>query len=117
DWEEPPDARPIPGGWAPGRVLSMGNALHRITEVLELAARFAASDNIGDYLEVTMKIVGLGGRKLWVADPMRARADGTEAKIKAFPKQWFQPRHEFLAAPREEALKTMMQLCGYFSLD
>jgi ribosomal protein L37AE/L43A len=118
DWQEPDGLRPIEGGWAPGKILRVTHTIHRLMEVCELAARIASSDGVGDYLEVSVWIMGLRGRIPWLDDDGgHFFGESNRARIQEFGKRWFMPRPSFMSDPKALARDAASELFRYFGWD
>lgn len=70
DWRTGNEATPVPDGF--DSVIEVWEILYYLTEVFELAARLAQSPAGGDRMSVDVRLNGLSGRGLVVADRRRA---------------------------------------------
>lgn len=115
DWRDQSGLFPAPDGWVPGELLGVIDAVYRLTEIMEFAARLALSEAGDEYMHIEIIVGGLKGRRLWVDDRDRASffAD-YKASIDEFPYRTELPRSDLVGNPRELALKVTQELFWRF---
>lgn len=118
DWLDQGSSWGSPGAdWKPGAQLGVGDALYRLTEIYEFAARLAVAVPGDDPVRIAVTAAGLDGRELYVDDPDRADLWGEHrARIPELPLPVPRVERAALAAtPRDLALDAAVALFHRFS--
>jgi len=115
DWYDQSTLWPAPQGWEPGRLLEIGDALFRFTEIFEFAARLALTEAGDELMYVEVTVSGLKGRSLWVDIPNRLPfRQNYVASLSELPYEIELPRSDLVAQPQELALKPANELFARF---
>lgn len=89
---------------SPSGYLSVVSALWTITEIFEFAARLAQKADFGDPVSVTIQMVGVKDRALYVSDPGRDFSRPYIASEPALSKDWSPGTEQLLSGSSELAL-------------
>jgi hypothetical protein len=115
DWRDQSTVWPAGPNWEPGQEFGVGEAVYKLTEIVEFAARLSLS-SVGDermYLGVTA--AGLGGRLLVVDDPMKMPfAHEYRCGIDELPLERVLDRDHLVAEPLEVALELATEVFARF---
>jgi hypothetical protein len=117
DWLDQSEwLRPQPD-WAPGKFLSVEEAIYRLSEIYEFAARLAAAEEYPREREMRIDVLltGLQGRVLYFQRPGRwpLRRE-YRAEVEEFPAINVLLRDDLIARPRVLALKVAAELFERF---
>ncbi|NCO40338.1 MAG: hypothetical protein COZ06_24395 [Armatimonadetes bacterium CG_4_10_14_3_um_filter_66_18] len=117
DWRDKSTLWPAPPGWAPGITLSVENAVHRLAEIFEFAARWARAIPVGDKMVVECAIHGLQSRALQLAPT----GPGFFCERRCSVPKWKwapeYPTAEVFSSPREHAISPAVNLFELFGWD
>jgi len=118
DWRDQSEWFPAPKGWEPNTVLGVVDAVYRLTEIFEFAARVSLTEAGDEKIHIEIVAGGLGGRRLWVDDPGRGPLFADyKASLTEFPYKTEVQRTELAANPRELAIKAAQELFWRFGWD
>ena len=98
-----------------GRYLSILSSLYRVTEIFEFAARLASKDLLSPTAEISIKLIGTEGRRLFFWNPGRLLSRAYICKI---PEMTFSKTYSFsdlLAQANEFALDTTVAIFERFN--
>jgi hypothetical protein len=118
DWRDRSRVWPPDGNWAPGQEFGVGEAVYKVTEIVEFAARLSLSEAGDERMHLKVTAAGLKERLLVVDDPRkRPFAHQYRCGIDELPLERVLDRDHLIAEPLEIALDLATELFARFRWD
>jgi hypothetical protein len=115
DWYDQSIFEQPSNDWKPGQLLPIGDTIYRLTEIFEFANRLAIGPLAVDAMTVSIKLVGLKGRRLYIDNQNRSGFSFPRtAGIEEYPMTFSVLSPELVAKTRELALTAAEELFERF---
>jgi hypothetical protein len=115
DWYDQSLFHKPSAAWAPGKLLSVGDTVFKLTEIFEFANRLAVGPLAASGMVIDIRLVGLKGRQLAIEDPNRTGfAYPRESHLSEFPMRYSLTTHELVARTRELAVDAAAEVFEHF---
>lgn len=116
DWRDRSRVWPADSNWAPGNECGVGEAVYRLAEISEFAARLSLSAAGDQSMYVMVTVAGLNGRQLVVDDPKKMPfARRHRCEIDELPLEKVLDRDHLIAEPLDVALEFATELFARFN--